>query len=333
MAPGDARVRISPVARNIAREAGIDPSGIRGSGPDGRVLRRDVEAAIASGPPAAPVQHAAPAAPASAVAAAPAAAPGEGLSKIRKAIAHRMTLSKQTQPHYYLTVDVDMTDALAFRSQINESLTQEKRVSVNDLVVKACAIALERHPKFNAEFHPEGLVFHPRLNVCIGIALDEGLIAPALLDCQSKSLGRLAVEAKDLIERAKAGKLTAAEYGEGTFTITNLGAYGVESLIGIINPPQAAILGVGSVMPQAVVRDGQIVARQVMKIALSADRPRFRWGGGRALHQGNPGAAGETGRARPLRAVPRGTAPTRPSGCGARTSSRRRTPAPPAAAR
>jgi len=277
-AAGDSRVRISPVARNIAREAGIDPSGIRGSGPDGRVLRRDVEAAIASGQPGAAVQPAAPAAPAPApvapapaVATAPAAIPGEGLSKIRKAIAHRMTLSKQTQPHYYLTVDVDMTDALAFRSQINESLTPEKRVSVNDLVVKACAIALERHPKFNAEFHPEGLVFHPRLNVCIGIALDEGLIAPALLDCHSKSLGRLAVEAKDLIERAKAGKLTAAEYGEGTFTITNLGAYGVESLIGIINPPQAAILGVGSVMPQAVVRDGQIVARQVMKIALSAD--------------------------------------------------------------
>ena len=190
---------------------------------------------------------------------------------MRQAIARRMATSKQTQPHYYLTLDVDMTDAMAFRKQLNEAASEEQRVSVNDLVVKACAIALERHPKFNAAYTDQGIQFHDRIHINIGIALDEGLIAPAILDVGNKSLGRIAVESKDLIERAKNGRLSAEEYGEGTFTITNLGAYGVETLIGIINPPQAAILGVGSVMPQPAVRDDQVVVRQLMKVALSAD--------------------------------------------------------------
>lgn len=266
----DGRVRISPVARRIAREAGLDVSALRGSGPDGRILRRDVEAALAAATKGAPASEPA-AAPPAAAPARPPAGPPEGLSKMRQAIARRMTLSKQTQPHYYLTLDIDMTAALGFREQFNASATDEQRVSINDLVVKACAIALGRHPKFNAAYSEEGLVHHERVNVCIGIALDDGLIAPALLDCQSKSLGRIAVESKDLINRAKTGHLKADEYSDGTFTITNLGAFGVETLIGIINPPQAAILGVGSVMPQAVVRDGQVVVRQVMKVALSAD--------------------------------------------------------------
>lgn len=264
------RIRVSPVARRMARDAGVDITALSGSGPDGRILRRDIESAIAAGTRKAP-----PAEPAAARSAAPAARPAagaiEGLSKMRQAIARRMTLSKQTQPHYYLTLDVDMTAALAFREQLNASATDEQRVSINDLVVKACAIALDRHPKFNAEFSEEGLVHHERENVCIGVALDDGLIAPAILDCQSKSLGRIAAESKDLVNRAREGRLKADELSDGTFTITNLGAFGVETLIGIINPPQAAILGVGSVMPQAVVRDGEVVVRQMMKVALSAD--------------------------------------------------------------
>ena len=125
------------------------------------------------------------------------------LSKMRQAIARRMSQSKATAPHYYLTLDIDMTAALEFRSQINANATEEQRVSINDLIVKACAIALERQPQFNAEFHESGLEMHERVNICIGVALDDGLIAPAILDCQSKSLGRIAVEAKDLIGRAK----------------------------------------------------------------------------------------------------------------------------------
>ena len=196
---------------------------------------------------------------------------GEPLSRMRQAIARRMTISKQQQPHYYLTLDIDMTAALAFREQLNAAASETQRVSINDLVVKACAIALTRHPKFNAEWKENALISHPEINVCIGIALDEGLIAPAIMDCGNKSLGRIAEEAKDLVARAKTGKLRSQEYSDGTFTITNLGAYGVETLIGIINPPQAAILGVGSVMPAAVVRDGAVVVRSVMKVALSAD--------------------------------------------------------------
>lgn len=262
------RLRISPVARRMATEAGIDPATLPGSGPDGRILRRDVEAALAVAP-AARVER--PARPAAAPAPAPAPGAVEPLSKMRQAIARRMSQSKQTQPHYYLTLDIDMTAALAFREQFNQAAGEEERVSINDLVVKACTLALQRHPKFNAEYGEDGLRYHEQVNIAIGIALDEGLIAPALLDCGAKTLGAIARESKDLIARAKGGHLRTDEYGAGTFTITNLGAYGVEMLIGIINPPQAAILGVGSVMPQAVVRDGEVVARQVMKVALSAD--------------------------------------------------------------
>ena len=276
---GAGRLRISPVARRIAHEANLDPAALRGSGPDGRILRRDVEAAVRAvetRPAAGPAVAAAPAAtmaPVTPVAAPRLTAAGavQPLSKMRQAIARRMTLSKLTQPHYYLTLDVDMTAAMAFREQLNASADDAHRVSVNDLVVKACALALQRHPKFNAEFTDEGLRTHDEINVDIGIALDEGLIAPAILHCGDKTLGRIALESKDLVARAKSGHLRAEEYSAGTFTITNLGAYGVEMLIGIINPPQAAILGVGSVMAQPVVRDGEVVVAQVMKVALSAD--------------------------------------------------------------
>ena len=193
------------------------------------------------------------------------------MSKMRQAIARRMSMSKQSAPHYYLTLDIDMTSALAFREQMNSVATDAQRVSINDLVVKACAMALQRHPKFNAEYGEDGLRLHDAINIDIGIALDDGLIAPAILDVAHKSLGVIAEEGKDLVTRAKGGHLRADEYSAGTFTITNLGAYGVETLIGIINPPQAAILGVGSVMAQAVVREGEVVVRQVMKVALSAD--------------------------------------------------------------
>lgn len=273
------RVRVSPVARKIASEAGLDLAALRGSGPDGRILRRDVEEALrgkttqAAGEPVRatpPATRPAAAAP-MAITAAAGGSRTEPLSRMRQAIARRMLASKQQQPHYYLTLDIDMTAALDFRKQVNAAASETQRVSINDLVVKACALALERHPKFNAAFGEDGLVYHDDVNICIGIALEEGLIAPAIPDCQAKGLGRIAADAKDIIERAKSGKLTAEEYSAGTFTITNLGAFGVETLIGIINPPQAAILGVGSVMPKAVVVENEVVVRQVMKVALSAD--------------------------------------------------------------
>ena len=164
-----------------------------------------------------------------------------------------------------------MTDALDFRKKVNDFTSEEDKVSVNDLIVKACAIALQRHPKFNDTWEGEGPVAHESINIGIAIALEDGLIAPAVLSCEAKSLGDIARDTKRLAEQARAGRVGQREYTEGTFSITNLGAYGIETLIGIINPPQTAILGVGTVMPQPVARDGEVVVRQVMKIALSAD--------------------------------------------------------------
>jgi len=267
------RVRISPVARRIAADAGIEPSAITGTGPDGRVLRRDVEAAIASQAPAPGPAKAAVPSPQQAPSPGAAAAPFElvPFTRMRQAIARRMSQSKQHQPHYYITLDIDMTAASAFRAQLNSQAPEDQRVSFNDLVVKACAIALGRHPRFNAEFTDDGIRVYSQINLAIGVALDDGLIAPAIIDVGSKSLGAIAREARDVANRARSGHLKAEEYSASTFTITNLGAFGVETLIGIINPPQSAILGVGSIMPQPVVVDGQVVVRQVMKVALSAD--------------------------------------------------------------
>lgn len=274
------RLRVSPVARRLAEEAGVDLATIRGTGPGGRIVRRDVEEAIRTrtvatkeAPPE--VRREAPA-----VATAPSEAGArevsrrghtEPLTRIRETIARRMSQAKREQPHYYLTLDIDMTEALAFREALNAAVPEEHRITINDLIVKASAIALQRHPKFAATYSEEGLRFPAQVNIDIAIALEEGLIAASLLDVPNKTLGRIAQESKSLVERAREGRLRAEEYGAGCFTITNLGAYGVETLIGIINPPQAAILGVGSVMPKPVVRDGEIVVRQMMKVALSAD--------------------------------------------------------------
>ncbi len=256
------RVRASPVARKLAEEKGVDLSRLRGSGPDGRIVRRDVEAAIASAaPPAAPAPTAAPSS-------GPAPVP---LSRMRQAIARRMSQSKREAPHYYVTVDVDMTEEEHERHQINDTFKRELHVSVNDFIVTACAVALARHPIFNSWFVNGAIEQHESINVCIGIALDDGLIAPAILDCQSKSLREISQASKSLIERAKSGALKPEEYSGGTFTVSNLGPYDVEMLIAIIQPPQAAILGVGSVREAPVVRDGQIVVGRVMKAALSAD--------------------------------------------------------------
>jgi pyruvate dehydrogenase E2 component (dihydrolipoamide acetyltransferase) len=262
-ANGHGRLRISPVARRIADERGIDIGAIRGTGPDGRIIRRDVEA-YAAAPQAAPAR---------AGRTPGAAAPAPAASKMRQAIARRMSQSKREAPHYYLLIDVDMTDAVAFRKQANEVFPEDGRISINDLIVKAAALALQTHPMFNAtiaggEAQAE---LHAEQNICIGIALESGLIAPALLDAGSKPLPQLAREARDLAARAKGGSLRPDEMSAGTFTISNLGAYGVETLIAIIQPPQTAILGVGAVTAQPAVHDGAITIRQMMKAALSAD--------------------------------------------------------------
>jgi pyruvate dehydrogenase E2 component (dihydrolipoamide acetyltransferase) len=303
--PGQ-RLRVSPVARNIAEELDIDLSTVTGSGPDGRIMRKDVEAAAARAqaapspepvPVASPSRVQAPPAPSPAAAQPappvevprPQAPPAERgrptpavgapaaaqevvpLSRMRQAIARRMSQSKREAPHYYVTIEVDMTAAMEFRASLNAAAADGVRVSVNDLIVKACAEMLRKYPPFNATLTEEGLRINPRINISLGIALPDGLIGPALLDVGGKSLGTIAREAHDLAERARSGSMRAAELNDGTFTISNLGMFGIETLIPIIQPPQSAILGVGAVEDKPAVRDGAVVIRKLMHLALAAD--------------------------------------------------------------
>ncbi len=256
----DGRVRASPVARKLAAERGIDLARLRGSGPDGRIVRRDVEAAAQSSTTVS-VPAARPAGPPQPVV----------MSKMRQTIARRMAQSKREAPHYYVAVDIDMSDAESIRHQLNDLHHNELHVSVNDLIVKACAITLTRHPMFNTWLIDDTIQQHEPINICIAIALDDGLIAPAILDCANKTLIEISNAGRDLAQRAKSGSLKPDEYTGGTFTVSNLGAYDVETLIAIIQPPQTAILGVGSVREVPVARDGQIAVGRLMKVALSAD--------------------------------------------------------------
>ena len=257
------RVHASPAARRLAEELGVDLSRVQGTGPDGRILRRDIEEAAAKAVEAAPVAAAAP------PVAVPPAAPA--MSRMRQAIARRMTQSKREAPHYYLTMDIDMTEAERLRWQLNETAEGELHISVNDVIVKAVAKALQRHPIFNSWFVDGQVQRQEALNIGVAVALEEGLIAPAILNCDQKSLADIARASANLAERARSGVLKAEEYTGATFTVSNLGMYDVETLIAIIPPPQTAILGVGAVRKAPVVQDGEIVVRERMKVALSAD--------------------------------------------------------------
>ncbi len=262
-------VRASPIARRIARERGIDLALVTGTGPGGRIVEKDVEefAARAAAPPP---RHAPAAAPPMATSEAPGAQRVE-LSRMRQAIARVTVDSKREAPHFYVSADVDMTRAMTLRRDVNEHLGAERRVSVNDLVIKACAIALGRHPKFNAFFRGDHLQMNGDINIGIAIALPAGLIVPGINVCQKKSLVEIADAAKDLIARANSGTLRNEEYSGTTFSISNLGPFDVDSFTAIIFPPHAAVLAVGRVKEQPVVREGQLAVAQVMKATLSVD--------------------------------------------------------------
>ena len=267
-ASADGQVRASPIARRLARERGIDLSTINGTGPNGRITERDVESYQA--PAAAPV----PATPAPAPAAQPVAAPTDSrieLSRMRQTIARVTSDSKSTAPHFYVTAEIDMGKAMALRRDVNDESDPENRVSVNDLMVKACALALAKHPKFNSFFRGDHLEVHGSMNVGIAIALDTGLILPGVSNCENKSLVQIAAATKDLISRANSGTLRNEEYSSTTFSISNMGMFDVESFTAIIYPPHAAILAVGSVKQQPVVRDGELAVGTMMKATLSTD--------------------------------------------------------------
>ncbi|MCY4556555.1 MAG: dihydrolipoamide acetyltransferase family protein [Chloroflexi bacterium] len=265
----DGGVRASPIARRLARERGIDLALVAGSGPNGRITERDVENYQAAAPAAAPET-----APAPASTPEPVAAPSDSrieLSRMRQTIARVTSDSKSTAPHFYVTAEVDMGSAMSLRRDVNDASDPENRVSVNDLMVKACALALAKHPKFNSFFRGDHLEVHGAMNIGIAIALESGLILPGVSNCESKSLLQIASATKDLIARANSGTLRNEEYSSTTFSISNMGMFDVESFTAIIYPPHAAILAVGSVKQQPVVRDGELTVGTMMKATLSTD--------------------------------------------------------------
>lgn len=192
-------------------------------------------------------------------------------SAMRQAIARRMSQSKREVPHFYVTTEIEMTAAMRLRQQLNELAQTEVRISVNDMIVKAVAKALPRFPVFNSHYLNDRLQPNERINIAIAVALEDGLIAPAILDCGAKSLAQIAAASRDLADRARGGILRPEEYGGGTFTVSNLGMYEVDNFVAIITPPQIAILAVGAVRPQPVVREERVEIAQVMQATLSAD--------------------------------------------------------------
>ncbi len=274
--PTGGRIFASPLARRIAADKGIDLASLTGSGPHGRIVKADVENAR---PGAAAAKPAAAAATAPRPASAPAqpvfVAPGDTRvphSSIRKVIARRMLESKQTVPHFYLTVDLEIDALLAARQAIN-AVAEKKggKVSVNDMVIKACAKALRDHPECNASWTEDEMIQYGAVDISVAVATDRGLITPIVRNADLKGLGQIAAETKDLAARAKTGKLKLEEFQGGGFTISNLGMFGVQSFGAIINVPQAMILAVGAGEERAVARKGQVVVRTMMSCTLAVD--------------------------------------------------------------
>ena len=262
------RIKASPLARKIAQEHGIDLRLLQGTGPQGRIVERDVLAYLEKmrPPVPAPAPAVAPAAPALAI-----AARTEPLNRLRQITAQRTTEAKQTIPHFYLTMEIDMEEALALRAQLN-SLEESLRISVNDMIVKACAVALEKHPIVNASYQDGQLVYPDGIHIGIAVAVEEGLLVAVVRHCEGKSLRRIAQEAQALVQKAREGKLLPDEMTGNTFTVSNLGMFDIDEFSAIINPPASAILAVGAVKKLPVVlEDGSIQPRARMKVTLSCD--------------------------------------------------------------
>jgi pyruvate dehydrogenase E2 component (dihydrolipoamide acetyltransferase) len=277
----DGHFRASPIVRRLAQENNLDLSRIEGSGPAGRIVERDVRAAMESGTAQktdgkaeveAPEREAAPQV---AAAPEPTRAPGTELvepSRMRRVIGERMTQSKQQVPHYYASVEVEMDDLLALRKQLNEQLEEQGiKLSINDFVMKAVALALKDFPNLNALWTSEGIELHQQVDLAMAVALEEGLITPVIRDAANKTLSAISAASKDLAKRAREGALKPEEYQGGTVTISNMGMFGVESFAAIINPPQAAIVAVSSIMQRAMFKDDEVAPVSIMKLTLSAD--------------------------------------------------------------
>ncbi|HEX6369423.1 MAG TPA: pyruvate dehydrogenase complex dihydrolipoamide acetyltransferase [Longimicrobium sp.] len=274
------RVKASPLARRLAQEAGMQIGGVQGSGPGGRIVKRDIEQAVAQGgaqPQAAPQQPAeaaAPTAPAAGVAPTTDARFREHpISQMRKAIARRLAQSIGPVPTFYLTVEVDMGEAMALRARINERFKDQGiKTSPNDMVIKAVAMALRKHPFVNAAWTGDSIHLYEQVHIGVAVAIEEGLITPVIRDADRKGVSEIAAEVKELAGRAREKKLKPEEYTGSTFSISNLGMFGIEEFTAIINPPEAAILAVGAAGPRVVVdEEGNMAIRQRMRMTLSCD--------------------------------------------------------------
>jgi pyruvate dehydrogenase E2 component (dihydrolipoamide acetyltransferase) len=281
--PANGRIVASPLAKRLAKLAGIDLSTVHGSGPNGRIVKADIDAAQAGG-----------AAPASAVAAAPppAAAPAPVAAKapvvtitephmlvphstMRRVIARRLTEAKQTVPHFYVSMDIEIDALLKLRADLNAKSTKEGpgafKLSVNDLIIKAAAATLRRIPKVNASWTEDGVAFYENVDISVAVSIPDGLITPIIRKADQKGLSTISNEMKDLAARAKSGKLKPEEFQGGGFSISNMGMYGVSNFAAIINPPQAGILAVSAGQQRPVVKDGALAIATVMTCTLSVD--------------------------------------------------------------
>ena len=283
----DDRIKASPLARAMAKDAGIDLSTIQGSGDNGRIIKADIEkakSAPATAPAAQPAVAAAPGGTASPAAAAPAPAAnvpafafnagGDNfeeapVSQMRKVIARRLGESKFTAPHFYVTVEIAMDKVWEFRKKINE--VAPVKISFNDLIIKACAANLPKHPSINSSWLGDKIRTNHDVNIGVAVAIPDGLLVPVIRYANMKSLSQINTEVKELAGRAKNKKLSPDEMSGNTFTISNLGMFGVEEFTAIINPPDACILAVGGIQDKAVIRDGKVVPGKTMKVTLSSD--------------------------------------------------------------
>ncbi len=260
------RVKASPLARKVAAEHKLDLAAVSGTGPGGRIVEADVAEALARGQGS---STSAPAIPASV----PAAVVGSSraLSPMRRVIAQRLTQSKQTVPHFYLTVDVDMRAAHDRRAEYNTVAAAERKISFNDLIVRACALALASNPAVRSQWDGDAIRTADSVDIGVAVSLDDGLIVPIVRGADGKSVAALGAEVRALAERARAGKLQPSEYSGGCFTISNLGMYGIVNFSAIINPPESAILAVGAIREVPIVEDGAVVPGRQMNLTLSAD--------------------------------------------------------------
>ncbi len=258
------RVKASPLAKKIAEDKGIDLSGVSGSGPEGRIVKKDVEDFKGSGGLTKPVASTAPAPSFDSL-----ESKEVKVSQMRKVIARRLSESKFTNPHFYETIDIDMKSAFAARKAMNEA--NDVRISFNDIVVKACAIALTRHQAINSSWMDDVIMEHGDVNVAVAVAIDEGLMTPVINHADKKGLLQISLETRELAGLARDRKLQPDQMEGSTFTISNLGMFGIEEFTAIINPPNACILAVGAIRDVPVVENGEVVPGKRMKVTLSSD--------------------------------------------------------------